>query len=88
VHAFPPRNTRGTLLREGQPLVLDLHNWHSFLHAVAPAGFRSADMISSELALISSYALFLIRKHQCHMPHHLPCGGLDDLLYRARRRCS
>lgn len=50
--------------------MLDLDSWHSFLHTIAAAGFRSADMISSEMALIYSYALYLIARHQCRVSHH------------------
>jgi hypothetical protein len=57
-------------LRDAQASVLDLKNWHPFLNVIAAAGYRSAEMISSDTALIYSYALFLIGKLRCRVPAH------------------
>jgi hypothetical protein len=57
-------------LREAQTAVLDLRHWHSFLHAISAAGYRSSDMVSSTTALIYSYALFLIGWRQCGVHEH------------------
>ena len=47
-------------LRDAQEDVLDLSNWHEFLKCLTAAGFRSRRMITSENALIFTYALWLI----------------------------
>jgi hypothetical protein len=50
-------------LREAQEDVLDLTNWHEFLKCLTAAGFRSRRMITSENALIFTYTLWLIGRH-------------------------
>jgi hypothetical protein len=47
-------------LQQAQEQVLDLTNWHEFLQCLERAGFRGAKMISSQNAIIYSYALWLI----------------------------
>ena len=43
--------------------MLDLTNWHEFFRCVAAAGFRSRKMITSDNALLYSYTLWLIGRH-------------------------
>ncbi len=50
------------ILEYAQSYVLDLSNWHEFLKILFQAGFRSESMIASKMAIIYSYALFLIGK--------------------------
>jgi hypothetical protein len=50
------------ILKEAQAFTLDLTNWHEFLKVLMRAGFRSADMISSEVALVYAYTMYLIGK--------------------------
>jgi hypothetical protein len=47
-------------LRRAQDDVLDLSNWHEFLKCLGAAGFRSRRMITSENAIIFTYALWLV----------------------------
>lgn len=47
-------------LAEAQQKVLDLSNWHEYLKCIQAAGYRSRKMISSENALLFSYALWLV----------------------------
>lgn len=47
-------------LKAAQAVVLNLANWHHFLGALTLAGYRSGRMISSETAIVYSYALYLI----------------------------
>lgn len=47
-------------LNEAQVYALDLTNWHGFLHALRRAGFRSSRMITSENAILYTYALYLV----------------------------
>lgn len=54
------REAQFARLNEAQADALDLTNWHEFLHALHRAGFRSARMITSEAAIVYTYALYLI----------------------------
>ena len=51
-----------SVLQEAQNRTLDLANWHEFLKCLVKAGYRSEAMISSQVALLYSYALYLIGK--------------------------
>jgi hypothetical protein len=50
------------VLKTSQADVLNLQNWHGFLRTLQLAGYRGADMISSDNALIYAYTLYLIGK--------------------------
>jgi len=56
------RKEQFDVLKEAQAYTLNLQNWHEFLKVLMRAGFRSEKMISSQNALLYSYALFLIAK--------------------------
>ncbi len=56
------RNQQFTVLEKAQSYTLDLQHWHEFLKALMLAGYRSGDMISSENALLYSYAFYLVGK--------------------------
>lgn len=58
-------------LKEAQAHVLHLTNWHQFLSALIGAGFRSAEMISSQNALLFSYAFYLLGRVRYRVPEHL-----------------
>lgn len=57
------RNEQFVRLKYAQELVLDLQNWHDFLKVPLRAGYRSANMITSETALLYSYVFYLIGKY-------------------------
>jgi hypothetical protein len=50
------------VLEVAQGYTLDLQNWHEFLKALVRAGFRGESMITSEMALIYCYVIYLIGK--------------------------
>jgi hypothetical protein len=50
--------------------VLNLRHWHQFLSALVGAGFRSAEMISSNNALLFAYAFYLIGRVRFAVPEH------------------
>jgi hypothetical protein len=50
------------VLKSAQEKALNLQNWHEFLKILICAGFRSSSMISSQVALLYSYIMFLIGK--------------------------
>ncbi|MBM4084114.1 MAG: DUF262 domain-containing protein [Planctomycetes bacterium] len=56
------RDQQFAILKEAQAYVLDLQNWHEFFKLLMRAGYRRADMITSEVGLLYSYALFLMGK--------------------------
>jgi hypothetical protein len=56
------RDAQFGILRDAQSKVLDLTHWHQFLSCLTGAGFRSAEMISSQNTLLYSYAFYLIGK--------------------------
>ena len=49
-------------LKEAQTKSLHLIHWHQFFTSILGAGFRSRALISSEVALLYSYAFYLIGK--------------------------
>ena len=54
------REAQFDILKLAQAHVLNLNYWHQFLNALVGAGFRSAQMISSQSALLYAYAFYLI----------------------------
>ena len=48
------------LMKSAQARVLNLQYWHDFFKAIRLAGFRSEQMISSQVGIIFAYALYLI----------------------------
>ncbi len=64
------REKQFSLLREAQTKVLNLTHWHQFLNCLIGAGYRSAEMISSQNALLNSYAFYLIGKTRFNVPEH------------------
>ena len=61
------RDQQFAVLREAQRYTLDLQNWHEFLKALMRAGYRSSQMITSQMALLYAYALYLIGKRDYHV---------------------
>jgi hypothetical protein len=55
-------------LQYAQEQVLDLTNWHEFLQCLERAGFRGKRMISSENAILFSYAMWLIGRIDFNVP--------------------
>jgi hypothetical protein len=64
------RDKQFAVLQRAQTEVLDLLTWHQFLSALVGAGYRSADMISSQNALLYAYAFYLIGRNRCSVPEH------------------
>ena len=58
--------------------VLDLTNWHEFLQCLERAGFRGSKMISSDNALLFSYALWLIGR----VDYGVPLDRLREVIAR------
>ena len=62
------RDEQFSVLKEAQAHVLNLTHWHQFLSALVGAGFRSAEMISSQTALLYTYAFYLIGRIRFKVP--------------------
>jgi hypothetical protein len=57
-------------LRKAQATVLNLQHWHDFLTVVKRAGYIHPKMITSQTALIYTYALWLIGKQDFRVAPH------------------
>lgn len=53
-----------SLLKEAQSYSLDLSRWHDFFNCILSSGFRRKDHISSQNALLYTYAMYLIGRKQ------------------------
>jgi hypothetical protein len=65
------RDAQFDILKKAQAEVLNLTNWHQFLSAIIGAGFRSAEMISSNNALLFAYAFYLLGRKRYLVPEHV-----------------
>lgn len=57
-------------LQKAQESVLNLQNWHDFFQALKRAGFRSGDMVTSEMNLMYSYLMYLVGSEQYGLGGH------------------
>jgi hypothetical protein len=64
------REKQFAILRESQSYVLDLQNWHEFFKALRQAGYLSSQFISSQMAILYAYALWLIGKRDFGVDHY------------------
>lgn len=62
------RDEQFGILQQAQDFALDLVNWHEFIKVVLKAGYRHKALISSEYALLYTYALYLIGKRDFQVP--------------------
>lgn len=58
------RDAQFKVLQDAQAEVLNLKHWHNFLSCLIGAGFRSAEMISSQNTLLYAYAFYLIGRQR------------------------
>jgi hypothetical protein len=64
------REQQFTVLRQAQDRVLDLQNWHDFFKVLKRAGYPSGQLITSNIAILYTYALWLIGKHDFEVESH------------------
>ena len=62
------RNQQFGKLRDAQAHVLNLTYWHQFFSSLIGAGFRSHELVSSNNALLYSYAFYLIGRVNYGLP--------------------
>lgn len=72
------RDQQFARLQSAQAQVLSLTNWHEFLQCLERAGFRGKRMISSENAILFSYAVWLIGR----IEFNVPIGRLREVIAR------
>ena len=66
------REKQFNILREAQDCVLNLQNWHDFFKVLKRAGYQSGKLISSEMTIAYTYAMWLIGKMDyCVDPYYL-----------------
>lgn len=58
------------MLKEAQSYVLRLQHWHDFLKVLKRAGYIHPSMITSQTALVYTYALWLIGKRDLGLDQH------------------
>ena len=56
------RERQFAVLQQAQTYTLDLKNWHEFFKVLKRAGYQSNKLISSQLALLYTYAIWLVGK--------------------------
>jgi hypothetical protein len=64
------RDQQFEVLKDAQAYVLNLDNWHEFFRVILSAGYVNGQLISSEMAIIYSYALWLIGKRDFKVDNH------------------
>jgi hypothetical protein len=72
------RDAQFAVLQHAHDKVLDLTNWHEFLQCLERAGFRGSKMISSDNAVLFSYALWLLGR----VDYHVPLDRLREVIAR------
>lgn len=63
------RGEQFELLAQAQDLAVDLTNWHEFMKCLMAAGYASGAVISSENALLYTYILYLLGRHEFGVEH-------------------
>jgi hypothetical protein len=57
-------------LRHAQESVLNLQNWHDYFQALKRAGFRSGDMVTSDMNLMYGYLMYLVGREEYGLSGH------------------
>lgn len=61
-YSVEQREKQFDILREAQDCVLNLQNWHDYFKVLKRAGYQSGKLISSEMTIVYTYAMWLIGK--------------------------
>ena len=72
------RAAQFTRLQQAHDEVLDITNWHEFLQCLERAGFRGSKMISSDNAMLFTYALWLFGR----VDYGVPLDRLREVIAR------
>jgi len=63
------RDAQFARLKEAQARVLDLQNWHEFLKVLLQAGYVQKSMVTSEMAVLYNYLLWLIGRYDYRLDY-------------------
>jgi hypothetical protein len=77
------RDEQFGLMREGQKAALNLGNWHHFMSSLTLAGYRGEKMISSRMAVIYSYVLYLIGIRDYSIPREEIRQAIAEFFFMA-----
>ncbi|WP_432945770.1 GmrSD restriction endonuclease domain-containing protein [Kribbella sp. CA-253562] len=72
------RNEQFARLQAAQEKVLDLTNWHEFIRCLERAGYRGSKMVSSQNAILYSYAVWLLGR----VDYGVPLDQLREVIAR------
>jgi hypothetical protein len=72
------RDAQFAVLQHAHDKVMDLTNWHEYLQCLERAGFRGSKMISSDNAVLFSYALWLLGR----VDYQVPLDRLREVIAR------
>jgi len=64
------REKQFRVFKDKQKIVLDNTLWHNYLRILIGLGFKSHELISSSMAVVNSYALYLIGKTEYKLDHN------------------
>jgi hypothetical protein len=68
-------------LKAGQAAALKMPFWHDFLRCVVLAGYRTPRIISSQVALLFAYSLYLIGRTQLQVDEHVLRRAIAQWLF-------
>jgi hypothetical protein len=68
-------------LKSGEAAALKIQFWHDFLNCIVLAGYRTPKIISSELALVFAYSLYLIGRTQIGVAEHKLRSAIAQFLF-------
>ena len=68
-------------LKGGEAAALKIQLWHDFLNCIVLAGYRTPRIISSELALVFAYSLYLIGRTQIGVEEHKLRRAIAQFLF-------
>lgn len=72
------REKQFAILKESQGYALNLQNWHDFFSVLKRAGYTTSQIISSQITILYTYALWLIGKRD----FKVDLFGLSETLAR------
>jgi hypothetical protein len=71
------------VLSESQEYVLNLQNWHDFLKVIRRSGYVNSQLITSEMAVLYTHALWLIGKRDFKVDDHTLRGVMARWFFMA-----
>jgi hypothetical protein len=66
-YSIERREQQFELLHQAQTRSLNLDSWHEFLRSIMSGGFRTGELVTSEIGVMYAYAVYLLGKHRFRM---------------------